>query len=85
MFEPAGLPRHTAGAFSCITTSSRSGALFSGFASFTDACLRRHSDVVSKMALERDDVQQLKDELQTLEDVYKEDKGMEGVEVGDDY
>ncbi len=85
MFEPAGLPRHTAGAFSCITTSSRSGALFSSFASFTDSCLRRHSDIVAKMGLERDDVQQLKDELQTLEDVYQEDKGTEDVEVGDDF
>lgn len=85
MFEPAGTPRHTAGAFSCITTSPRSGALFSVFGSFTDACLRRHSDVVSKMGLERDDVQQLRDELLTLEDVYKEDKDMEGVEAGDDF
>ena len=73
MFEPLSPPRTTAGAFSSITTSSRSGALFSAFASLADDCLRRHGDVISKMGLERDDVRQLQDELRTMEDVYKDD------------
>ena len=82
---PVGSPQQTAGAFSSIVTSHDSSTLFAAFSSLADDCLRRHTDVVDKLGLERDDVRQLRDELQALEDIYKVDEGLEDVEMDEQY
>ncbi|KAJ3557958.1 hypothetical protein NM688_g1196 [Phlebia brevispora] len=82
---PVGSPQQTAGAFSSIVTSHHSSTLFAAFSSLADDCLRRHTDVVDKLGLERDDVRQLRDELQALEDIYKVDEGLEDVEMDEQY
>ncbi|THG96789.1 hypothetical protein EW026_g5098 [Hermanssonia centrifuga] len=71
-------------AFSSVVTSSRTAPLFASYASLAEDCMHRHTDVIDKMGLEKDDIRQLKEDLWALEDGYKDDEQFEDTDIGEE-
>lgn len=46
--------------------------------------MHRHTDVIDKMGLEKDDIRQLKEDLWALEDGYKDDEQFEDTDIGEE-
>ena len=51
----------------------QTSVLFSYYATQVDDVMKRHPDVIKRLAMEVDDIKELRDELWALEDEYKGD------------
>ncbi|KAI0339177.1 tubulin nucleotide-binding domain-like protein [Trametopsis cervina] len=77
-------PERQVSAYSSLQTSARSAPIFAAYGAFANDCLTKHSDVVTRMGVEADEIKELRENMWNLEDSYKQDDEYEFDNMSDD-
>jgi hypothetical protein len=58
-------------AMGTLETTSQSASIFKAYGALAKSCLTRHSDLIARMGLEKDEVKELRETMFMLEDAYR--------------